>query len=163
MSLAQHILSSFDVVEYCVNAYLADLSDQELLVRPAPECNHIAWQLGHLICSEAEHRQQIFPHAELQLPSGFTEKHTRQTASLDDPEAFCSKQEYLHAMAEQRRITKSLLTSLTDQELMAPAPAALTYFGNTVGCVFSGETVHWMMHTGQWVVIRRLLGKPPLF
>ena len=30
----------------------ADLSDADLLVRPAPSANHIAWQLGHLIASE---------------------------------------------------------------------------------------------------------------
>ncbi len=32
--------------------YLADLSDEDILVRPVPGANHIAWQLGHLIHSE---------------------------------------------------------------------------------------------------------------
>jgi len=32
--------------------YLGDLSDADLLVRPVPNANHIAWQLGHLISSE---------------------------------------------------------------------------------------------------------------
>ena len=32
--------------------YLSDLSDADLLVRPAPGANHIAWQLGHLIVAE---------------------------------------------------------------------------------------------------------------
>ena len=30
-------------------AQLSDLSDAELLVRPVPSANHIAWQLGHMI------------------------------------------------------------------------------------------------------------------
>ncbi len=32
--------------------YIEDLSDADLLVRPVPGANHIAWQLGHLIFSE---------------------------------------------------------------------------------------------------------------
>ena len=32
--------------------YLADLTDADLLVRPVPGANHIAWQLGHLLISE---------------------------------------------------------------------------------------------------------------
>ena len=35
-----------------LSMYLSDLSDADLLVRPAPGANHIAWQLGHLIYSE---------------------------------------------------------------------------------------------------------------
>ena len=32
--------------------YLEDLSDQEMLKRPCAGCNHINWQVGHLIASE---------------------------------------------------------------------------------------------------------------
>ena len=32
--------------------YLSDLTDADLLVRPVPGANHIAWQLGHLIQAE---------------------------------------------------------------------------------------------------------------
>ena len=32
--------------------YLADLTDAELLIRPVPGANHIAWQLGHLLVGE---------------------------------------------------------------------------------------------------------------
>jgi hypothetical protein len=29
--------------------------------------------------------------------------------------------------------------------------------------VFSMQGSHWMMHAGQWAVLRRKLGRPPLF
>ncbi len=32
-----------------LRAELGDLSDADLLVRPVPGANHIAWQLGHMI------------------------------------------------------------------------------------------------------------------
>lgn len=31
---------------------VSDFSDADLLVRPVPEANHMAWQLGHLITAE---------------------------------------------------------------------------------------------------------------
>ena len=34
-----------------VPMYLGDLSDADLLVRPVPGANHIAWQIGHVISS----------------------------------------------------------------------------------------------------------------
>ncbi len=35
-----------------LHAYIEDFTDEELLVRPVAGANHVAWQLGHLICSE---------------------------------------------------------------------------------------------------------------
>jgi hypothetical protein len=32
-----------------------------------------------------------------------------------------------------------------------------------VGALFSVEGSHWLMHAGQWAVIRRQLGRKPLF
>ena len=37
---------------FVAQTYLADLSDDDLFIRPHEKANHIAWQLGHLITSE---------------------------------------------------------------------------------------------------------------
>src|SRR6516164_195866 len=51
---------------------LADLSDADLLVRPVPGANHIAWQLGHLIAAESHLAQASLPDAKYPaLPPGF--------------------------------------------------------------------------------------------
>ena len=55
MSLAEHITAALQLPTTVVNMYLDDLTDAELLVRPAENMNHIAWQLGHLIQSEHMH------------------------------------------------------------------------------------------------------------
>ena len=41
-----------DTAEMIAMAYLDDLTDEELLVRPAEGANHILWQLGHLVASD---------------------------------------------------------------------------------------------------------------
>ncbi|MGY8768411.1 MAG: DinB family protein [Pirellulales bacterium] len=163
MSIAVHIKASLDLPSMIVQGYLADLTDYQLFVRPQPQMNHIAWQLGHLIAGENFHINQVVPGSMPELPAGFAERHTIETAASDDQEAFYSKAEYVAEMQRQRTGTLTALAQLSDEQLLAPSPETINYFGPTVGSVFAGESTHWMMHAGQWAVIRRLLGKPPLY
>ena len=43
------IKASMGLPDHIVTAYLGDLTDEELLVRPAEKANHIAWQLVHTV------------------------------------------------------------------------------------------------------------------
>lgn len=146
-----------------VRMYLEDLADEDLFVRPYGTMNHIAWQLGHLIAGENFHINQIAPGSMPPLPEGFREHHSKETAASDDRSLFSTKAEYLRLMNEQRTATLKVLDGLSDEELLMPSPESIRYFGPSVGTVFSGESAHWMMHAGQWAVVRRKLGKPPLF
>ncbi|HEX7377006.1 MAG TPA: DinB family protein, partial [Pirellulales bacterium] len=64
-------------------AYLNDLSDADLLVRPVPGTNHIAWQLGHLIAAENGMVEETCPGSMPPLPADFRDKHSPATASSD--------------------------------------------------------------------------------
>ncbi|MGD9646525.1 MAG: DinB family protein [Pirellulales bacterium] len=143
--------------------YLSDLSDADLLVRPVPGANHIAWQLGHLIQAENWMMNLLRPGSMPDLPVGFAKQHDKETAASDDPKAFRTKDEYLKLMKEQRAATLKLLDTLSDAELDQPSHEKLRHFIPTVGSVFSMQGTHWMMHAGQWSVVRRKLGRPPLF
>ena len=69
-------------------AYVADLADADLLVRSVPGSNHIAWQLGHLILAERRMIGAEMPNAGYpDLPAGFAERHTKDTAAIDPPAA----------------------------------------------------------------------------
>lgn len=163
MSIAEHIKSSLQLPTFVVNGYLEDLTDADLLVRPAEKSNHINWQLGHLIQSEQFHTSQVCPDVVPELPAGFKERYTKETVSSDNPADFLSKAELVELMHKQREVTLNALSKFSDEELMQPAPESVSYLGPTVGCVFAGEASHWMMHAGQWAVIRRIIGKQPLF
>ena len=71
--------------------------------------------------------------------------------------------EYLKAMDEQRAGTLALLDKLSDEDLEKQAPDNIQKFGATVGAVIAGQSAHWMMHAGQWVIVRRQLGKEAMF
>lgn len=163
MSIAAHIAASLELPSFVVKSYLDDLADDDLLVRPLENMNHLAWQLGHLISSENFHINEVYPNSMPPLPEGFRDRHSKETAGIDDPSAFATKAEYLGLMDEQRAGTLKVLAGLSDEELSQPSPESIRYFGPTIGSVFTGESAHWMMHAGQWAVIRRKLGRPPLF
>lgn len=163
MSIATQIKHELNLPTFVVQGYLGDLSDEDLLRRPVPNANHIAWQLGHLIVSEHNLNNMVCPDSMPALPEGFAEKHAKETATSDDAGGFCTKHEYVNAMEEQRAGTLALLDKLSDEELEKPAPENIQKFGATVGAVIAGQSAHWMMHAGQWVVVRRQLGKEAMF
>src|ERR1700674_3093706 len=76
--------------------YLSDLSDADLLVRPVPGANHIAWQIGHLILTECLLvRQQLPESAQPELPGGFAQQHGKETQATDPPAGFATRAEYI--------------------------------------------------------------------
>ena len=80
------IQSALASTQHMLEWYLSDLSDADLLVRPVPGANHIAWQLGHLIDSEPHLIHMELPDAAYPaLPAGFAEQHTKETSTSDSP------------------------------------------------------------------------------
>jgi hypothetical protein len=163
MSIATQIKNELNMPAFVVQSYLQDLTDEDLFRRPVENANHIAWQLGHLITAEHNLNNMVCPDSMPALPDGFAEQHSTETAASDDQNAFCTKAEYLTALEEQRAGTLALLDKLSDDELQEPAPETLQQFGATVGAVIAGQSAHWMMHAGQWVIVRRQLGKEAMF
>ena len=143
--------------------YLSDLSDADLLVRPAPTANHIAWQLGHLISSEIHFGKQV-PNATYPvLAAGFEEQHKPPAAAVDPPKGFKTKAEYLDLFGKVREATLANVARLSDADLDKPTTGTMAKFAPTIGALLLMTSNHTLMHTGQFTVVRRKLGKPILF
>ncbi len=145
---------------FVLRKYFEDFTDAELMERPGPGCNHLAWQLGHLIGSEVHLVQSVCPHANIALPEGFTARHSKETSGDDDPRHFDSKQTYLDLLEKVRVATSAALAALPDADLDKPAPERMRSICPTVGDMFVLIGTHPMMHAGQFVSVRRRLGKP---
>ena len=143
--------------------YLDDLTDEDLMRRPTDGCNHINWQIGHLVTSDHNMVSAIVPGAMPSLPEGFADKYSKETATSDDPAAFCTKSELLSAASEQLTAMLAALNGMSDEDLDKDSPEPVNAYAPNFGALFSMLGSHWMMHSGQWVVVRRQLGKPPLF
>lgn len=143
---------------------LSDLSDSDLLVRPVPGANHLAWQLGHLISAERHILLEQIPQATMPaLPAGFAEAHSSKTAGSDDPKGFLPKSDYLALLASMREATIAELGKLSDADLDRPTLGKLAGHFPKLGTLINMLSDHILMHFGQGSVVRRKLGKPVLF
>jgi hypothetical protein len=146
-----------------VSRYLSDLSDADLLVRPVPGANHIAWQLGHLIAAEVRFGSQLPGATYPELPAGFVERHGKETAAVDPPKGFGTKAEYLNLFNKAREATLKALAKASDADLDKPTTGPMAPFAPIVGALLVLQSNHTLMHGGQFTVLRRKLGKPVLF
>ena len=160
MNVNDALRTTLDTSAMVLGSYVGDLSDAELMTRPGPGCNHIAWQLGHLIASEAHLLTLVAPESKVELPEGFAEKHSKQTIGDDDPAHFCTKAEYMDLFEQVHAATRAAIDKTTAAELDQPGPEHFRSMFPTLGHVYVLIATHGMMHAGQLVPIRRALGKP---
>lgn len=155
---AQEILATS---RYIMSTYLKDMTDEDILVCPVEGAHHIAWQLGHLIFSEQRMVDGVKAGAGIVLPLNFAQAHGKEVA-LDSTTGFWKVAEYREMLKSQRAKTLELLMSLSEAELMTPAPEFMRSYAPHVSSVFLSIASHETMHAGQIAVVRRRLGKPVL-
>jgi DinB superfamily len=160
MNSLQILKSSMDVCDMVLTKYVSDLSDAEILQRPHAGCNHIAWQIGHLIASEGDLLNSVCPGKGLTLPEGFAAKHSKDNAASNNPADFLTKEEYLALYSKVRANTAAAIASLSESALNGPAPEFLRDAFPHVGDTLVLIATHPLMHSGQFVILRRALGKP---
>src|SRR5262249_35373505 len=98
-----------------------------------------------------------------ELPAGFADRHGPKTAALDPPTGFAGKNEYLNLFTRMREATLSNLARLSEADLSKPTTGKMAQFAPRLGDMLLLIANHTMMHTGQFSVVRRKLGKPVLF
>lgn len=159
MNSTDVIRNTIAMSDVVINSYLSELSDADLLVRPIPGMNHIAWQLGHLIGAERHFVELVAPGSSPALPADFEEGHGRQKFNEDDPSKFYPLARYRELWAAQRAATLSVLERQSDADLDR-TDEKFPPFANTVGALLNLCGTHPLMHAGQFVAVRRKLGKP---
>jgi uncharacterized damage-inducible protein DinB len=164
MNARDVIQTALTSTKFLHDRYLSDLSDADLLVRPVPGANTIAWQLGHLISSEPYLMRSQLPDTPYpELPAGFAEAHTKETAAADSPRGFKTRAEYTQLFDKVRAATLAAVAKLSDADLGKPTQGQMAPFAPTLAAFFILVANHTLMHAGQFTVVRRKLGKPVLF
>jgi len=160
MNAHDAIRCGLEMADYVSLAYLQDLSDRDLMQRPHPGCNHLNWQVGHLILAEHQLIEKVAPGQMPALPEGFAARYAKETAGSDDASQFLSKEALLAAQRVQRQGTLAALATFSEADFDRLTGVD---YAPTIGAMFSMQGSHWLMHAGQWAVVRRQLGRPALF
>jgi uncharacterized damage-inducible protein DinB len=164
MKACEIIEASLNSTQFLTTQYLSDLSDADLVTRPVPGANHIAWQLGHLISSEIGMVRSQLPEASYpDLPAGFAEQHSQEKAGQESTNGFLGKQQYLDLFNRVREATKAAVAKMSDSDLDRATTGNMAQFAPKLGDFLLLIANHTMMHSGQFSVVRRKLGKPVLF
>ena len=124
--------------------------------------NHIAWQLGHLIKSTHGMLKDIGQPVPA-LPAGLVESSTKEMAACDDRSKFAKKEVYLDLATKLKDATLAAIDAVPESKLDEPSPESMREYAPTVAAVLSLAGAHWLMHSGQFIAVRRKLGKPALF
>jgi hypothetical protein len=159
MNTKQTLEKAFETADFWVNTLVSDLTDADLLYRPTPDANHIAWQFGHLIVSEVGLVSTGIPDAVYRLPEGFKQQHSKSTATTND--GFLTKDQYFAVLHEVRKVTLAALAKVHEDALDRPVQMPIPFIKKAGDCLVVASG-HWLLHAGQWSVVRRSLGKPRL-
>jgi hypothetical protein len=144
--------------------YLGDLADADLVIRPVPSANNIAWQLAHLISAEKFLLEGQLPGAEYPaLPPSIAALGNDRTGKADPPEGYLPKAQYVEWFGKLRAITVAAVDRLTDADFDRPTTNMMAKFAPTLGALIILVSNHTLMHGGQFTVVRRALGKPVVF
>lgn len=160
MNAKDVIRNLFRFNDNVLHDYLKDLNDADLLIRVVPGANHIAWQLGHLIKSEASLGKYIPGATAFELPPDFASTYTAETSKTDEEIGYMSKAEYLDLYKKVRANSLRNLDAFPEARLDDPIEGRIAAIAPNVGAMFSLIANHPMMHLGQFAVVRRKLGKP---
>lgn len=162
MNAKDAIRSSANLSTMILKTYMSDFDDADLMRRPGEGCNHLAWQLGHLISSEVQLLESVAPGQGTELPGGFVDAHSNEACNNDDPADFCEKSTYVEMFDKVRAASLAALDAYAQSDLDNPAPEDFRGFCPTMGDMFTLIAMHPTMHAGQFVIVRRQLGKPIL-
>jgi uncharacterized damage-inducible protein DinB len=159
MDTKEAIRASLQGSQFLLKQLLGDLSDQDLLVRPVPGANHIAWQLGHLVLGEQTMIKALggTPPA---VPPGFAEQHGKEMANSESTQGFATKALYVELLDKMREASLATAEKLSDADLDKPVEGRMARVAPKFGVLAAFPATHALMHMGQISVVRRKLGKP---
>jgi hypothetical protein len=156
------IKQTLDMSDFILDKYLADLSDEDIRLRPIEGMHPIALQLGHLLAGEWMFVEMVNPGSSPPLPEGFKDAHDLKNKELTDA-GFLSKDKYVELMKAQRVATLATLEAVPDSDLDDNRDGKLPAWLPTVGAALLFAGLHSINHTGQFVAVRRALNKPIAF
>ena len=145
--------------QFMFRRFLADLSPQDYLHRPAPGANCAAWIVGHLALSDRSVLRRLgAPLPE--LPEGFEKRFSRDEG-CPQAEEFGDVTVVAPIFDEHRKRLIEAVRAMPPGELDRPMEKPHPMF-RTVGEMVTFMALHATMHAGQVSTIRRSLGRPPL-
>ncbi len=139
-----------------------DIADDQMLHRPAPNCNHAAWLLGHLAYA-ADSFYRNFSGKESVIPENYDAQFGMGSTPTDDASDYPPKADMLDALEKAHAALAGWFKALPEERYGEALPEGLEMFGPNYAAVASTLAWHEGVHHGQLIEVRRSLGLPRAF
>jgi len=166
MDFKAHAIYSLQRSRWIISELIESLqNDDDWFFQANPKTNHALWIVGHLGLADNMFASRFRPDT-ADKPDGWDELFWFGS-EIQSREAYPAIDAVRQYFASRRENLISVIESLTEDDLSGPAPspeerspiAGAPNIGHLL--VFAAQ--HEFMHTGQFTIIHRALGNPPLF
>jgi hypothetical protein len=127
-----------------------------------PGTNHALWFAGHMAMTDNFFLGMIAPGQEKQY-EGWDKYFGMGSKPTNDPDDYPPVAEVLDTMRERRTALLKALKGRSDAELAGPPAGGANDFIPDLAAVYEVTNWHEALHLGQVTVVRRALGRKPLF
>jgi uncharacterized damage-inducible protein DinB len=157
------IIATIELTRQSLLKLVADLSDAQLTLQPAPKTNHPAWVLGHQLFVDYNFLKLI-GGPETAVTDEFKKLYGGNSTPLADAALYQNKQWYLERMHEVRQQIYARLKTLTPEQYNAPHPDPnrRQRTPTVLHAILLYGTWHEAYHAGQLSAWRRVQGLPPV-
>ena len=144
--------------------YLDDLAVEDWFWMPSEGVTHIAWQVAHLAFAQyalllRRIRGERPEDAQI-ISADFIERFGRGSTPVAGTENNPTVEEILRTFDRVHTQAVEELSQYSDEQLDVPSEPAHPAFTTNLGAVgFASQ--HELLHAGQIVLLRRLMGKKP--
>ncbi len=144
---------------FLFDKFTSDLSDAEYFKRPAPNTNHVAWNVGHIATSEDSMVAAITGGA-MKLSEDLHKLFGGSSECLDDSTKYPSRGELDEMYKNARAITIEQFNMFDEAKWSDPAPEGWPAdMFPTLGSIWAILPTHQFWHIGQITVCRQTMGK----
>ena len=158
----EHCIMSWEMLVGWVGGSIKDMSKEELLFRPAENCNHAWWLYGQSVLSTDIARYLTDTPA--MTPSEWRALLGKGASPSATGEGYPSREELIAQFEKNVNAVIASIQQLSDDQLNETAasevPESLRDYFNTKGKIITGYAYYCMNYHGQIMTIRKMLGKP---
>lgn len=143
---------------------LEDIAPSEWFFQPAPDIQHVAWQVGHLASSQVTlvHGRCFGKAPTDHIPARFKELFGKGSRPVADPSSYPAPTEIRRVFDSVHAETLEWVRSMSADELDRPTTGDPHPMFSTKGQCIAMVSMHESFHAGQIALTRRILGKSAL-
>jgi uncharacterized damage-inducible protein DinB len=146
--------------------FLQDVGPDEWFRQPPGGVTHLAWQLGHLAMAEYRMTMELVrgrvPADDAFISEDFVKTFSRNSVPDPDPARYPPVTEIRAVFDRVHARALEELADLDPAALAEPPVKPHSIAKTKLRCLFwAGQ--HELVHAGQIALLRRLLGRPPLW